>query len=105
MLVVGTRNVQVAAANIINSLIIDKECAIRVLNGAVCGENSVIWFNHGCGHTRRWVDGELKLGLLAIVGREALKKQSTKAGASTTAEGVEDQEALKRRAVVCGMLE
>jgi len=46
MLVVGTRNVQVAAADIIDGLVVDKECAVRVLNGTVRGENSVVRLNN-----------------------------------------------------------
>jgi hypothetical protein len=35
MLIVGTGDVQAATANVIDSFVINKECAVGVLNGAV----------------------------------------------------------------------
>ncbi len=64
-------------------------------------ENSVVGLDNGGGDTRRRVDGKLQLGLLSIVGGQALEEESTEAGAGTAAEGVEDQESLEGAAVVC----
>jgi hypothetical protein len=47
MLVVGTRDVQVATANVIDGLVVDEESAVRVLDGAVGGEDSVVRLNDG----------------------------------------------------------
>jgi hypothetical protein len=49
----------------------------------------------GCG-----VDSKFELGFLAIIGGKTLEKQRTKSRASSSAERVEDQEALERGAVV-----
>lgn len=42
VVVARTGDIQVASANIVNGLVINKEGTIRVLNGAVSRENSVI---------------------------------------------------------------
>ena len=66
----------------------------------MCGENGVVWLDNGRGNLGRWVDAELELALLAIVDGQALHQQSTETGASSTTEGVEDEETLQTRAVV-----
>jgi hypothetical protein len=101
MFVVGTRNVQAATANIVDSFVIDEEGAVRVLDGAVGRENSVVGLDDGGGDARRRVHGELKLALLAVVGRKALEEESSETRSCTTTKGVEDKEALEGRAVVC----
>jgi hypothetical protein len=100
MLVAGTRDVKVAMADVIHGFVVNEESAVRVFDCAVGGQDSVVWLNNGCGDTGGRVYGEFELGFLAIVGGEPLEKKSTETGASATAEGVEDQEALKGGAVV-----
>ena len=51
-------------------------------------------------HLRSRVDGELQLGLLAVVDGEPLHEQGGEARAGATAERVEDEEALQSRALV-----
>jgi hypothetical protein len=101
VLVVGTGDVQAAAANVVDSLVVDEERAVGVLNGAVGRKNGVVGLNHGGGDARSRVHGKLELALLAVVGREALEKERTETRTCTTTERVEDEEALERRAVVC----
>lgn len=100
MLVTRTGDVEVAAADVVDGLIVDEESAVRILNGAVGGENGVVGLNDGGRDTRSRIDSKLELGLLAVVGGEALKEEGTETGTRTTTEGVEDEEALKGRAVV-----
>jgi len=100
MLVVGTRNVQAATADIVNGFVVNQKCAVGVFDGAVGRENSVVWLDDGGGNARSRVHGEFELALLAVVGREALKEESTESRTSTTTERVEDEETLERRAVV-----
>jgi hypothetical protein len=100
MLIVGARDIQVAAADIIHSLVVDKERAVGVFNGAMSGQNSIVWLDNRGGNTRRRIHGELELALLAVVGREALQKQGTESRTCTTSKGVENEETLKRGAVV-----
>jgi hypothetical protein len=102
MLVVGTGNVQTASADVVDSFIVNKEGAVGVLDGAVCRQNSVVGFHDGGRHARSRVYGEFELALLAIVGREALEEKRTETGTSTATKGVEDEETLEGRAVVCG---
>ena len=56
-------------------------------------------------HLRGWVDGELQLGLLAVVHRQTLHEQGGEARAGATAEGVEDEEALQTGALVSQLTE
>ena len=54
-------DVQVSAANIINSLIVDHEGTVRVLKSGVGGQDGVVGLYHGRGNLRGWVDRELQL--------------------------------------------
>lgn len=101
MLVSWTGDVEVTVADVVDGLVVDQEGTVRVLDGAVGGENGVVWLNNGGRDTGGWVDSEFQLGLLSIVGGETLKEESTETRTGTTTEGVEDQEALESRAVVC----
>ena len=64
------------------------------------GENGVVRLNNGGGSLGGRVNAELELALLSVVDREALHQESTETRASTTTEGVEDEESLKTGAVV-----
>jgi hypothetical protein len=101
MLVVGTGDVQAATADIVYSLVVDEERAVGVLNGAVGRENSVVGLDDGGRDARSGIHSKFELALLAVVGREALKEESTETRTCTTTERVEDQETLEGRAVVC----
>jgi hypothetical protein len=100
MLVAGTGDVKVATANIVDSFVVNEECAVGVLDRAMGGEDCIVGFDHCGGDTRGGINGEFELGFLAVVSRETLKEKSSEARASATAERVEDQEALKGGAVV-----
>ena len=71
-----------------------------MLEGGVGGQDGVVWLNDGVRHRWRGVYRELELRLLAIGRRETLQNEGTETGASSTTERVEDEEALKTRAVV-----
>jgi hypothetical protein len=96
VLVIGPRDIQATTADVVNRLVVDEERAVGVLDGAMGREDSVVGLNDGGGNARSRVDGELKLALLAIIGRKALKEESTETGTRTSTEGVEDEETLKR---------
>lgn len=104
MLVARAGDIQVAAADVVDSFIIHQESAVGVLNGAVRGQDRVVRLDDGGGHARRGVDSKFQLGFLAIVGRKALEQQGAKSGAGTTTEGMEDEEALERGTAVCSLL-
>jgi hypothetical protein len=98
--IVGSLNVEVTAANVIDSLIINHEAAVRVFQGGVGSQDGVVWFNNRGGNLGSWVDAELKLALFAIVNRETFHQESTESRAGTTAKRVKDQETLETRAIV-----
>ena len=98
--VVGARDVKVSAADVVDSFIVHKESTVRVLDRAVGGEDGVVRLDDRGGDTRCGVDGELKLALFAVVGGEAFQKKCAETRACTTAEGMEDEEALERGTVV-----
>lgn len=100
VLVVGAGDVQTATADVIDSFVVDKECAVGVLDGAVGGEDSVVGLNNGRRNARSGVYGELELALLAIVGSKALEEEGAETRTCTTTERVEDQETLEGGTVV-----
>lgn len=71
-----------------------------MLERRVRRENGVVRLDNGIRECRCGVYTELELGLLAVVGGKALKDKRTKTGASSTAERMEDKEALQATAVV-----
>ena len=96
----GPLNIKVPAANIIDGLIIHHEGTVRVLQGGVGCQDSIIGFNHSCCNLGSRVDGELQLRLLAIVNREPLHEQRSEARSSATSKRVEEKEALQASALV-----
>jgi hypothetical protein len=96
----GALDVEVTTADVVDGLVVDHEGAVGVLEGGVRGQDGVVGLNHGCGHLRSRVDGELELGLLAVVNGQTLHEEGGEARASATAEAVEDEEALETRALV-----
>ena len=71
-----------------------------MLQGGVGGQDGVVGLDHGSGHLRSGVDGELQLGLLAIIHRETLHQQGGKSRAGASSEGMEEKESLKTGALV-----
>jgi hypothetical protein len=85
-----TRDIEIATADIVHSLVVNQKGAVAVLDGAVSREDGIVGLDDGGGDAGRGVDGELELGFLAVVGGEALKQQGAEARAGSAAEGVED---------------
>ena len=98
--VARTLDVKVSPADIVDSLIVDHEGAVSMLQGGVGGEDGVVRLHHSCGDLRGRVDGKLQLGLLPIVHRETFHQQRGKAGSGASTKGSEDKEALETRALV-----
>eukprot|EP00962_Isochrysis_galbana_P018968 scaffold5504_cov101-Isochrysis_galbana.AAC.5 len=100
---VGVRralDVEVAAANVIERLVVDHECDVGVLEQRVSRQDAVVRLDHRSRDLRCRVDGKRHLGLAAVVDRQALQKEGAEAGAGATADGVEGKEALQAGAVV-----
>merc|ERR1711899_682908 len=70
-----TVNVEIATTDVIDSLVINHEGTVRVLQGGMGGQNGIVWLHHSGGHLGGGVDGKLQLGLLAIVYRKTLHQK------------------------------
>ena len=60
-------DIEVSSADVIDGLIVDHECTVRVLESGVGGQNGVVGLNNSSGDLWRRVDCELELGLLSVV--------------------------------------
>ena len=96
----GSLNVEVATADVIDCLIVNHEGTVRVFQGGMGGQDSIVGFHNSSGHLGSRVDRELQLGLLAIVNREAFHQERGESRSSATSKGVEEKESLKARALV-----
>mmetsp|Transcript_6690 Transcript_6690/g.10578 ORF Transcript_6690/g.10578 Transcript_6690/m.10578 type:complete len:279 (+) Transcript_6690:660-1496(+) len=96
----GALDIQVPPADIVDGLVIDGGVHVHVLQESVARQDGVVRLDHSGGDLGGGDDGEAKLGLLAVVDREALAKESGKAGAGAATDGVEDHEALETGTVV-----
>merc|ERR1719402_1945633 len=96
----GSVNVQITTANVVDSLIVDHEGTVRVFQCGVGSQDGVVRLHHGSGHLRGGVDGELELGLLAVVDRQPLHEEGGESRSSSTTEAVEDEESLKTGTLV-----
>ena len=96
----GTLNVEIAAADVVQGLVVEAEGAVGVLEEGMGRQDGVVGLDDGRGDLGAGTDGEGQLGLAAVVHREALKEERTEAGAGTAAGGVEDEETLQASAVV-----
>lgn len=96
----GSLDIEVSSADIVDSFVVEHDGDVGVLEERVGGENGVVGFNNCGGDLRRRIDGETKLGLLAVIDGESLEKERTKTGTGTTSDGVEDQETLETSAVI-----
>ena len=96
----GALNVEVAAADIVDGLVVEHDGDIGVLEEGVGGEHGVIGLNDGGGDLGRGVHGETELGLLAVVDGESLEEERSETGAGTATNGVEDEEALESSALI-----
>ncbi len=91
----GAVDVQVAAADVIDGLIVHHEGTVRVLQGGMGGEDGIVGLhNRSCNLGSR-IDGELQLGLLSIIHGEALHQKGGEARSSAATKGVEEKESLQ----------
>ena len=100
---VGVRralDVEVAAADVVERLVVDHERHVGVLEERVRREHAVVRLDDRRRDLRRRVDRERQLRLAAVVDGEALEEERAEARARAAADGVEDDEALEARAVV-----
>ena len=96
----GSLDVELSSADIVDSFVIKHNGDISVLKEGVSGQHGVVWLNDGSGDLGGWVDGETKLGLLAVIDGESFEQERAQTGSGTTSDGVEDQESLETGTVV-----
>jgi len=96
----GALNVEVAAADVVDGLVVEHNSDVGVLKEGVGGEHGVVGLNDGGGDLGGWVDGEAELGLLSVVDGKSLEEERAETGAGTTTDGVEDEEALETSALI-----
>jgi hypothetical protein len=94
-------NVKGAAADVVDGLVVEQYGDISVLEEGVGGQDTVVWLNHRGRDLGGWVHSEPKLGLLAVINRQALQEEGAKARSRSSTNSVEDEEALETSAVVC----
>merc|ERR1719181_948143 len=93
-------DVEVAAAHVVERLVVEAEGHVSVLEERVRREYRVVRLDDGVGDLRRRRERERELRLAAVVDREALEEQRAEARARGAARRVEAEEALEARAVV-----
>ena len=93
-------DIQVLAADIVKSFVIEAKGTIGVLQERVGGENRVVRFDDGGRNLGRWRNGEGKLGFASVVHGKTFEQERTETGSGTTSRGVEDKETLKTGTVV-----
>ena len=96
----GALDIEVAAADIVDGLVVEHNGDIGVLEERVGGEDRVVGLNDGGGDLRRGVDGEAELGLLAVINGKSLEEERSKTGSSATTDGVEHKESLETSALI-----
>ena len=96
----GTLDVEVAAADVVQGLVVQAEGAVGVLEEGMGGKDGVVGLDDGGGNLGGRADGKRKLGLATVVHAQTLEEEGAEAGAGTTAGGVEDEESLEAGAVV-----
>jgi len=96
----GSLDIKVAAADIVDGLVVEHNGNIGVLKEGVGGEHGVVGLNDGGGDLGGGVDGESELGLLAVIDGKSLEEEGTETGAGTATNSVEDEEALETSALI-----
>merc|ERR1719440_1741546 len=94
-------DVEAATADVVQSLVVEHDSDVGVLQEGVGSQDSVVRLDHSGGDLRGRVDAEAELGLLAVVDGQALQEEGAEAGTGTSTDGVEHHEALEASALVC----
>lgn len=96
--VVGLLDLKRLLGDGVDSLIVEHERDISVLQQSVSGKDAVVGLNDSGRDLRRRVDAEVHLHLLAVVDAKSLQEKSSKSRPSTSSDRVEYEESLKSRA-------
>merc|ERR1719205_58897 len=93
-------DVEIPAADVIDSLVINHESTVRMLKSGVGGKDSIVRLNNCGGNLRSWVDGKLKLGLLAVINRQTLHEKGGKSRSGASTKRMEKQKSLKASTLI-----
>merc|ERR1719440_1914532 len=93
-------DIEVAAANVVEGLIVHLIGYVGVFEERVHAEHGIVRLNARGGDLGAGPDRKRDLGLLAVVDREALEEQAAETRARATTARVEHHEALQTRAVI-----
>merc|ERR1719487_870509 len=96
----GSFNVQVAAADVVQSFIVVHDGHVGVFKKRMDAEHGVVRLNNRSRHLRASPDGEAQLRLFAVINGEALQHQAAKSTAGPATNGIVDHEALQAGAIV-----
>ena len=96
----GALDVEVSTADIVTGLVVEHDGDVGVLEEGVSGQDRVVWLNNSGGDLGRRVDGETKLGLLAVINGKSLEEEGTETGSGTTTDSVVDEETLETSALI-----
>jgi hypothetical protein len=95
-----TLDVQVAAADVIQGLVVNLVRHVSVLQQGVDAQHTVVGLDNGSRHLWAGPHGEGDLGLLPVVDGEPLQHQAPQTRSRTTTDSMVDHEALETSAVV-----
>jgi hypothetical protein len=96
----GALNVEAATADVVDGLVVKHDSDVSVLEKGVSGKDAVVRLHNSGRDLRGWVSAESELGFLSVVNGETLQEERAQTRAGTTADSVEDKEALETSAVV-----
>jgi hypothetical protein len=93
-------DIQIAAANVVQSLVINLVGHVSVFQKRMDAQDCVVRFDDSGGDLGTGPHGERDLGLLAIIDGASLHQQRAKATSGATTDGMVNHEALKTGAIV-----
>jgi len=79
-------DVEVSSADIVDSLVVEHDGNVGVLQEGVGGQDGVVWFNDGGGDLWGWVDGESKLGFFSVVDGKSFQEERSESGSGTSSD-------------------
>lgn len=91
----GVRELEGAHADVVESLVVNAEGLVGVLNKLMDGEGGVVGLNNGVGNLGRWHDGEGGHHTVGELLADLGDQKGTHTGTGTTTKGVGDLETLE----------
>jgi len=96
-----TLDIEGATTYVVDGLVVQEDSYISMLQKWMSGQDAVVRLHDRGGDLGRRIDSETELRFLSVVHREPLQQQASQTGTSSSADGIEDEEALETGAVIC----